>query len=245
MLSRIAGVPAATVAPFLPCASAASTIDFLGALGFEVLYHQSEPYLSLAVRLGDIGLQYVDVPEGLAFATEPGGCLVTVDDVAEYHAAFTGALRARYGRVLVDARPRISRLRAGQERFQVIDPTGNCLLFVNRYEPMNLDYGGSTALHGLAKEIDNVRILRDFKLDDQMAADALDDALHRFRDTAETRDVVQALACRAEVAVALGDREQAARLADEIDGLDLGEHDLIALRRDLESADALVRWLDG
>ncbi|MDZ7886651.1 MAG: glyoxalase [Mycobacterium sp.] len=238
-------MPAATVAPFLPCVSAESTIDFLSALGFEVHYLQTEPYLSLAVRLGDIGLQYIHVPEGVAFATEPGGCLVTVDDVADYHAAFTGSLRARYGRVLADARPRISRLRAGQERFQVIDPTGNCLLFVNRDEPLDLDYGGSPSLSGLAKEIDNARILRDFKLDDQMSADALDEALRRFRDTAETRDVARALACRAELAVALGDRVQATRIADEIDRLQLSDDDLIALRSDLESANALLGWLGG
>lgn len=238
-------VVACAVVPLLPCAAAEATIDFLTSLGFEVTHHQSEPYLSLAVRLGDAELHYVDVPEGLQFARESGGCMVMADAIDEYHHAFTEGMRRRYGKVLATGQPRVSRLRPGQTRFQVIDPTGNYILFIRRDEPTHLDYGGAPSLHGLAREVDNARILRDFKMDDHAAAAALDAGLSRFGGTADTRVMAEALAVRAELAVALGERDRAVQLTRQIEELDLTETDRVALRGQLDSAAALVRWLDG
>jgi hypothetical protein len=42
-------------------------------------------------------------------------------------------------------------------------PSGNSIIFIQRDEPTELEYGGSKQLQGLARVLDNVRILREFK----------------------------------------------------------------------------------
>src|SRR5690606_34793432 len=106
---------------------------------------------------------------------ESGGCLVMVDAVAPYHAAFVAAMRRVHGSGL----PRITRYRPGASRFTLIDPSGNSIIFIQRNEPAELEYGGSKKLMGLAKALDNARILREFKNDDLQAFRALKSAMRR------------------------------------------------------------------
>jgi hypothetical protein len=233
-----------TTIPVLPCVSPDETLDFFGALGFEVTYKQTRPYLYLALRRGEVELHYGKAPSGLDPAEETsGGCLVMTDDVAGYHRDFTDALRARYGKVLAKGRPRITRFRPGQTRFTAIDPSGNNIVFISTEEPVELEYGGSKKLTGLAKAIDNARILRDFKTDPAAAARALDSGLRRHRATASTREVARALANRAEVAVALGDRARAEEIAVELRSLALTDEDRAELADELRAAADLERWL--
>lgn len=108
---------------------------------------------------------------------ETGGCLVMVDSVAPYHASFSEAMRRRYGKVLARGLPRITRHRPGASRFTLMDPSGNAIIFIQRDEPEDLEYGGANALSGLAKARDNARILRDFKNAEKQAFQALKPAL--------------------------------------------------------------------
>lgn len=233
-----------TTIPLLPCVSPDATLEFFGALGFEVTYNQTRPYLYLAFRRDDVEVHYGKAPAGLDPADESsGGCLVMTDDVAGYHRAFTESLRARYGKVLATGRPRITRFRAGQSRFTAVDPSGNNLIFISREEPMELEYGGSKKLTGLAKVIDNARILRDFKTDHAAAARALDSGLRRHRATASVRDVARALAARAELAVSLNDAARVDQMAAELRSLPLTDDDRAALSDDLRAASDLGSWL--
>ena len=232
-----------TMIPLLPCLAADSTVEFYEALGFEVSSAQTKPYLYLAFRYGGFDLHFKDARSGLDPVQEmSGGCLVMVDSLTEYHRAFTAGLRQRYGRVLATGLPRITRLRPGQTRFCLFDPTGNCIVFIDRAEP-DVEYGGSRSLSGLAKKLDNVRILRDFKNDDALAARALDVALDRYRDAAPRIDLARALADRVELAVALGDWDRVGAARNELQHMALTDAERAAIDGELRAIDELERWL--
>lgn len=71
---------------------------------------------------------------------------------------------------------------------------------------MELEYGGSKRLQGLARVLDNARILREFKTDDRAAFRALNSGLRRHGDPAPTVEQAMALAGLIELSVALGNR---------------------------------------
>ena len=233
----------ATTVPLLPCTAADATAEFYGALGFDTTDQQTRPYLYMAFTLADIGLHFKEAAPHLDPADElSGGCLVLVDDVAGYHRDFTERLRAHYGRVLARGLPRLARLRPGASRFRLYNPSGNCVVFINRNEP-EIEYGGSSALSGLAKALDNVRIFRDFKNDDALAARALDTALGRHRDTAPRVDVARALADRVELAIALGDQAGADTTRAELDAMALTQDERELIATELRAIADLQRWL--
>jgi hypothetical protein len=95
--------------------------------------------------------------------------------------------------------PRITRFKPGQTRFTIVDPAGNRVLVIQRDEPRELEYGGSAALEGLARVLDNVRILRDFKNDDAAALRVLEVGLRRYGPTATPEDLERAQRERAEL----------------------------------------------
>ncbi|MEV7105566.1 glyoxalase [Streptomyces atroolivaceus] len=197
-----------TAVPLLPCSTVQETLEFFQALGFEVTYQQTKPYLYLALRRNGFDVHFGKPPKGHDPSREDGGgCLVIVDTVAPYHAAFTRAMRAAYGKVLVTGRPRITRFRPGQSRFTLIDPSGNSLIFIQRDEPAELEYGGSKSLHGLAKALDNARILREFKNDDRAAFRAVKSGLRRHGPEAPAIDRALALAALIELSTALDERD--------------------------------------
>ena len=136
------------------------------------------PYLYLALQWNAIDLHFVAAP-GLDATQEAGGtCLVMVDDVTPYHRAFSA------------------------------DPSGNTIIVIQRDEPVDVEYGGSPTLEGLARVIDSARILRDFKTDLRAAARVLDAGLRRHADAAPTLDRARALAARAELAHGTPPRHQ-------------------------------------
>lgn len=232
-----------TTVPLLPCAAPEATVEFYGALGFEITHQQTKPYLYLAMTLDSVELHFKDAAPDLDVGHElTGGCLVYVDDVDAYHADFSDRLRQRYGRVPVRGLPRIERLRPGQSRFQILDPSGNCILFVNREEP-DIEYGGATSLSGLAKALDNVRIFRDFKNDDELAARALDTALRRHRDSANRIELARALADRAELAIALADGDTAVTAEAELKAMALTEAERDSISIELAAITKLRQWL--
>lgn len=171
-------------------------LDFYRGLGFEVTHEQTRPYVYGAVARSEYQLHFVARPEGVDAELS---CLVLVDDVAAYHREFTAALRARLGKVPAKGIPRITRFKPGQTRFTMVDPAGNHVLVIQRDEPRELEYGGSKELEGLARVLDNVRILRDFKNDDAAALRVLDVGLRRYGSTATPEDLERARRERAEL----------------------------------------------
>lgn len=233
-----------TMVPLLPCLSFEDTLEFYEALGFVTTYKMTKPYLYLAFRWSGVELHFGRGSARLVPKDEmSGGCLVAVNEVEPYHRAFASALRAKYGKVLAAGLPRITRFRPGQSRFSLIDPSGNSIIFIQRDEPEELNYGGSGELSGLAKTIDNARILRDFKTDDRAAGIALDTGLKRYRETAPKVDLVRALAARAEIAVAMGDGNRVSTIRGELKKISLSPEEREMLSEELIAGERLTQWL--
>ena len=236
--------PNETTVPLLPCAAPEETLAFWRALGFAVTYEQKKPYLYLAFRWSGFDLHYSRAAPGLDPALEhTGGCLVMVDAVAPYHAAFTAAMRAAYGKVLAKGLPRITRFRPGASRFTVMDPSGNSIIFIQRDEPEEVEYGGSKRLQGLARVLDNARILREFKQDDRAAYRALHSGLRRHGDAAPPVEQATALAALLELSSALDEPAHVPEWGARLSRLSLTADE----RRQVESAVAdptlLTPWL--
>ncbi|MGW4892533.1 glyoxalase [Kitasatospora sp. NPDC004240] len=208
--------PNETTVPVLPCLSADDTIGFYRALGFEVTYEMRRPYLYLVLEWSGFALHFGRPPKDLEAGANGTTCLVLVDAVAAYHAAFTAAMRRTHGKVLASGTPRITRYRPGASRFTLVDPSGNSLIFIQRDEPMELEYGGSRDLTPLARALDNARILREFKNDDRAAFRALTSALRRHGEGSPVVERALAVAALIELSAALDERERIAALAEEL-----------------------------
>ncbi|SHM98384.1 glyoxalase [Cryptosporangium aurantiacum] len=225
--------PNETIVPLLPCVAPKETLAFWRALGFAVTYEQTKPYLYLAFQWSGFDLHYGRAFSGIDPSEETtGGCLVMVDAVASYHAVFTEAMRREYGKVLAKGLPRITRYRPGASRFTIMDPSGNSIVFIQRDEPMELEYGGSKQLQGLTRVLDNARILREFKNDDRAAFRALNSGLRRHGDSASAVERAMALAALIEVSTALAEPERVPGWGTELQRFDLTEEE----RRQVESA---------
>lgn len=201
-----------TVIPVLPCGALDELLAFYRSLGFAVTHEQTEPYVYAAVQRGNVELHFAHVKaQGKTHSF--GSCLVMVDDVASVHAAFADGLRAHYGRVPTAGTPRMMRLRPGQMRFQVHDPAGNVLFFIDRREPA-VDYSAGAADRSpLARSLDNAEFLRDVYANDEAAARVLDKALarHSAADPVERARALAAaalLAALAQIDLPQGARER-------------------------------------
>ncbi|MDA2804816.1 VOC family protein [Nocardiopsis suaedae] len=238
--------PNEKLVPTLPCAAPEETEEFYTALGFTVAYRQRRPYLYLAFSWSGIDVHYFGPPK--VFAPEnqdTGGCLVMVDAVAPYHAAFVRAMRGAYGKVLAKGCPRITRLRPGASRFTLVDPSGNSLIFIQRDEPQELEYGGSKELEGLQRALDNARILREFKNDDRAAMRSLVSALRRRSEGASDVDRALVYATLIELAVALGEHGRRAEWEVELRRIDLDGEERDRVREVLANVDASDEWFGG
>ncbi|MDO3703049.1 glyoxalase [Micromonospora sp. C28SCA-DRY-2] len=236
--------PNETTVPLLHCVSPEETLAFWRALGFAVTYQQTKPYVYLAFRWSGFELHYGGAPAGLDPSAEnTGGCLVMVDAVAPYHAAFAEAMRRTYGKVLVKGLPRMTRFRPGASRFSVVDPSGNTIIVIQRDEPEDLEYGGSKRLAGLARVLDNARILREFKNDDRAAFRALNSGLRRHAGTASPVDQATALAALIELSVALGEPERVPDWGSRLRRLRLTAEELQRVRAAVADPALLGPWL--
>ncbi|GII82381.1 hypothetical protein Ssi03_03710 [Sphaerisporangium siamense] len=234
--------PNETTVPLMPCASAEDTLAFYKGLGFEVAYEQRRPYVYLALRWSGFQLHFGPAPKDLDPAREQSGaCLVMVDAVAPYHAAFVAAMRRAYGKVLSSGLPRITRYRPGASRFTLIDPSGNSIVFIQRDEPAELEYGGSKRLAGLAKALDNARILREFRNDDLQAFRALKSAMRRHGADASPVERAIALGHLADLATVLG--EPAEPWVAELRALELTAADRERVESELSHLPGVGEWL--
>lgn len=236
--------PNEATVPLLPCTSPEQTLEFYQALGFEVTWRQTKPYLYLALRMSGFELHFKNPPDNLDPAGEQsGGCLVMVDAVAPYHAAFTQAMRQAYGKVLARGRPRMTRYRPGASRFSLIDPSGNSIIFIRRDEPDELEYGGSKSLHGIAKALDNARIYREFKHDDRAAVRTIKSALRRQGDQAPAVDRAMAYATLIELGTALDQPEQVQEWTAQLRAIPLTDAERERVKAELGNATRLSEWL--
>lgn len=241
-MSEPAVRPNETTVPLMPCASPEDTLAFYEALGFETTYEQTRPYVYLALRWSGIHLHFGPAPKDLDPAREQSGaCLVMVDAVAPYHAEFVAAMRRVYGKVLSSGRPRITRYRPGASRFTLVDPSGNSIIFIQRDEQAEVEYGGSKKLTGLAKALDNARILREFKNDDLQAFRALKSAVRRHGADASPVERAIALCHLVDLATVLG--EPADPWLTDLRGLELTEGDRQRVESELGYLAGLREWL--
>lgn len=243
---RVEDLPAnEAMVPLLPCVDADETLAFWRALGFETTWDQRKPYLYLALRWRGVHLHYVAAPKGLDPALEhSGGCLVMVDEVAPYHAEFTAALRRAHGKVLSSGRPRITRYRPGASRFTIMDASGNSVLFIQRGE-QDPEYGGDKSLVGLAKALDNARIFREFKLDDEAAVRTLLSALRRHEKTAPPVQLAQTYATLVELGMALRDPERTAAWSAALSAIQLTDEERASIAEELGRAARFEAWENG
>ncbi|WP_433722949.1 glyoxalase [Nocardia sp. CA-129566] len=229
--------------PVLWSGDLTETLDFYRTLGYTVTHEQTRPYAYGAVQANGCAVHFAAAPAGTELPAEQVGCLIMLDDVAERHRAFTAALRKRYGKVPAKGSPRITRFRPGQSRFSVVDPVGNTIIYIQRDEPEEVEYSGSRKLDGLARVVDNARILRDFKNDDATAIRVLEVGLGRFGAQASPLDKARALAALAELAVATGNAERAATARAELRAIALSDTERAAVAADLSAATDLADWL--
>ncbi|GAA5078823.1 glyoxalase [Nocardia iowensis] len=233
-----------TVVPVMWGGNLTETLEFYRVLGYKKTYEQTSPYVYGSVERNGYELNfYRDKKDGRSAEEIDYGCLVYVDEVATLHAEFSAALREHYGKIPARGIPRISRFRPGQTRFTVVDPGGNSITYIQRDEP-EYEYGGSRKLEGLQRVLDNARILRFSKEDDEAARKTIESGLRRFAATASTLDKAHALAELAELAVAMGNSARAAELRGEIAGLDLTDDERAEIAKHLEIATNLQQWLD-
>ncbi|NEW33552.1 glyoxalase [Nocardia cyriacigeorgica] len=230
--------------PVLLTSDLTRTLEFYRALGYTVTHEQTRPYVYGAIEANGCALHFTSPPREGDFPEEWVGCLVMVDDIAGRHKEFTAALRAHFGKVPAKGRPRITRFRPGQSRFTLVDPDGNSIIYIQHDEPPKTEYGGSPELSGLTRVLDNARILRDFKTDDQAAARVLEVGIGRYRTTAPAIDLARAWAALAEIAVAAGDEQRAAACRDEMRAVPLTDDERSAIAADANASEALREWLD-
>ncbi|MGW0178334.1 glyoxalase [Nocardia sp. NPDC003345] len=228
--------------PVLPSRDLDVTLDFYEALGYEITYRQTKPYVYGAIKAHGCDLNFTD-PQGEESKEGVAGCLVLVDDIAARHRAFTLGLRKRFGAIPAKGCGRITRFRPGQTRFSLIDPDGNWITYIEKSEPEDLEYGGSEELTGLARVLDNARILRDFKTDHRAAERAIEAGLHRYGAEASRSELARAHAALAELAVALENPEKADERRADLRALALTADERAALAGELGAADELAEWL--
>lgn len=100
-------------------------------------------------------------------------------------------------------------------------PPGTTSSWFKETSPEDLDYGGAAHLKGLAKALDNARILHDFKNDDAAACRALTSALRRPKEGDTDLDRARALAFMIELAPTAGAGNRIDQLVNDMRALHL------------------------
>ena len=225
--------------PLLPCRSIDDQIAFYEALGFEVTYRQKAPNVYASVQRGAIELHFF-VMKGYEPADSYSTCYVLVSDVDRLYADFRSGLKQHLGRIPTRGIPRIGALgdmSYGVRQFLLTDPGGNIIRIGQPLEAREDEVSRPTSR--LEKALPAANLLMYSKVDPQMAARVIDDAL---ADETDASDVilVQARILRADAAHALGDDALAARLLAEVAGADLEPEERLTIADDLARADELL-----
>jgi hypothetical protein len=209
--------------PLLPCASIDDIETFYRVLGFSTTYKQRKPNPCVGLQREDLHLQFFEIA-GFDPEQSYGSCLVITPDIAELHRAFAAGMRAAYGKVLVSGMPRMTRPRArknadGVGGFSVIDPGGNWIRVFQK--PATMPTPAPAPAGRLAKALANAIVLADSKGDVGQAARILDSALARPQADDDPVTQVEVLVYRAELAMALHDRETATEMLGRVENIAL------------------------
>jgi catechol 2,3-dioxygenase-like lactoylglutathione lyase family enzyme len=235
----------AVTIPALPCASINDTVAFYVALGFEITYKQTRPNNYACVKHGAIDLHFFSM-KGYEPANSYSTCLVMIDDADTVYQGFAAGLRQHYGKLPVVGIPRISRPNnnnaAGDRRFNVIDPGGNYIRFIQRHSANSETEARDSALTKYGRAIRAASLLLDAKVDYPAAAKMLDSADH---DAATPVERAQALVLRAEIAAHMDDPALVRRLLSALRELALSEADQAELGDALQRAEDLAQMLEA
>lgn len=230
-------MPRVTTIPVLPCIDLDETLAFYLRLGFAVTHQQTRPNVYAALERDGAHVHFAGV-KGIdpkkAFST----CLMIVPEVEELHGLFAGALREAYGKVPVAGVPRISRMRKGQSRFTIVDPSGNSIIVIRRDGEVDDATKSYRPMSRLGRALEQAVLLRDFKNDDAAAAKVLDIALAKSEPCPPV-ERARALAARIELALAAGDRLRAHALRSELGALELTPAQRAEMADELDPVDHL------
>ncbi|TYB71070.1 VOC family protein [Nonomuraea sp. PA05] len=187
--------------PLLPCRSIDEMVGFYTMLGFARTYYQTRPNPYVSLRREDLRLDFFGMP-GFDPEESYGTCVVLVPDTGELFEAFAAGMRRVHGKLLVTGIPRMTRPRKRKNAdnvsgFTVIDPGGNWIRIMAA-APVPEE---ETATGKLTTTLHRAVVMGDSHGKHVRAAQILDAALDRDRDTATAAEQLEALAYRAELAL--------------------------------------------
>jgi catechol 2,3-dioxygenase-like lactoylglutathione lyase family enzyme len=226
------------VVPIFPTANLKATLEFYTMLGFKVLYEQHAPSVYGSVALENIQIDFVG-NNALTPNQENGHmCLVAVNNIDELNKAFSNRIKATFGKQLRSGLPRmndVSDVKSGDRRFNMVDPSGSYLIFVQVAEkPAKSAKAKSTSpLTPLARAVKSARLFAYSRDDPKMAVEHLDPALEK-RDSESVVTQFQAFILRADIAVMLDDKVTLEKYLNAAKSLDLEEADLLEVQEELE-----------
>lgn len=232
--------------PVLFATALDETLDFWEALGYKKTYYQKSPYGYGVMSRGEYGLHFIQ-QNGLKPEENPCNCLVMVTDVETVHQNFSKALKGKLGRVPNKGLPRITRIRPGQTRFTVTDPSGNSVAFIkfgDEDEEMVVKSEQRGDQSPLEFAISRATRFRESKLDLSGAAKILDVALERYSDEAKIL-IARALLLRAEIALDVDDHALAKTFLEQMRQFELTADDGEALSAELQRADDLENLINS
>lgn len=233
--------------PLLPCASIDDMVEFYTALGFELTYRQARPNNYACVKRDDIHLHFFTM-KGYEPENSYSSCVVVVDDANALHSTFVDNLRSHFGKLPVAGIPRITRPSrknwGGDYRFNIIDPGGNYMRFVQQNSVADEGESSEDApLTKVGRIIKGADLLVNGKMDFPAAATMLDKLLTQNRDEMTAVEKIRALVLRTEVALNLADKSLARTLIEDIRQLSLNDDERVLLADELERANEMAQLI--
>jgi catechol 2,3-dioxygenase-like lactoylglutathione lyase family enzyme len=235
-------MPGEMTIPCLPCASLPDTLAFYAAMGFEITYQQTRPNSYGCVQRGGIQLHFFgmkNVDPSQSYST----CIVLVENADELHATFAAGLRQHVGKIPSVGIPRITKPNnnnvAGDRRFNVIDPGGNWIRFIQKAASAPALDNSGAHLTKAARQLHAAALLLDSKGDPAGAAKLLDSLLAADDDTLTAVERVKALVLRADAALNLDDEAFAQKLLLDLSHMTLSEQERILAAEYLQRAEDL------
>jgi hypothetical protein len=230
--------------PLLPCRSIDEIVEFYTMLGFTRTYYQVRPNPYVSLQRDDLRLGFFGMPDDFKPEDSYGSCVVLVPDTGALFDAFAAGMRAAHGKLLVSGIPRMTRPRKRKNDeyrsgFAVIDPGGNWIRIMAASPAPDEK---QAAAGKLTTTLNTAVVMGDSHGKHARAAQILDAALERAKDTATPAELLEALAYRAELALRAEDRVTASEALTRARTLALSEAErdtlaeTLAALHDLETA---------
>lgn len=201
--------------PIFPCRSIETTWDFYRMIGFERSVWQTRPNPYLAVRRGDLELQFFGWKRHDP-STSMNMCYVVTTDVDALYGSFRGAFKQTLGRVPTRGLPRITALKDmtyGVRQFLLTDPDG---LQLRIGQPISDNQEHAPIPKGkVARALHMAALLGGDSKGDHQAAAKIIDRLLASGDELTPAERVRALVIRADTAVHFQDWAHARALMAE------------------------------